>query len=368
MTEASFRTEPCTSYTRTSDADTKHYDIPLVMWFRNNGQPPNYPATFTPDTGYKPSFRNTDDGSDYIVDRTIPFWPEEGNLANGFGIRQPVLNAFSKNFNVEISGGIGHWLPVPLVRSISFYWRDVNGEPGAWKVRHLALVLRNWRTDEQKTWGSNLNSEDTTTGIKKIDSNFVYITSWGPDWYVYGVIFNIARAGEYGGSAPEAKLADFRLGYEYPDLDSSKHRMAIGKAMGWQNFRTAMSKGEMQFEPITPLEPIAEWDWRGERLDTDLSNMCFHPGVAWTYYESTSYLAQTDRNGTNVKNAIDAAWAENNTLWYKHDDSPAVSIPSSKGPIHYNSNCFYTHDRTKVGGSASSGGILRCYDRNPDAV
>ena len=166
MTEASFRTEPCTSYTKTSDADNKHYNIPLVMWFRNNGQPPKYPATFTPDLGHNTSFRNTDNGSEYIFNRTDPFWPEEGNLGNGFGVRQPVLNSFSKNFNVEISGGIGPWLPTSLVRSVSFYWQDVNGQPGAWMVRHLALVLRNWRTDEQKTWGSYYDNSDSSTRVK----------------------------------------------------------------------------------------------------------------------------------------------------------------------------------------------------------
>ena len=54
MTEASFRTEPCTSYTKTSDADNKHYNIPLVMWFRNRmGSHPSTLLAFTPDLGHR---------------------------------------------------------------------------------------------------------------------------------------------------------------------------------------------------------------------------------------------------------------------------------------------------------------------------
>ena len=62
-----------------------------------------------------------------------------------------------------------------MVRSISYYWEDVNGEDGAWAVKHIALILRNWRTDEKKTWAADYNNSDTSTGIKKIDSNFAYI-------------------------------------------------------------------------------------------------------------------------------------------------------------------------------------------------
>ena len=369
MTEASFRTEPCTSYTKTSDADNKHYNIPLVMWFRSNVQAANYPASFTPDLGNRPFFRNTDDGSEYIFNRTNPFWPEEGNLGNGFGVRQPVLDSFSKEFNVEISGGIGHWLPASLARSISFYWQDVNGEDGAWMVRHLALVLRNWRTDEQKTWGSQLNNGDTTTGVKKIDSNFAYIKDpyLDSDWYVYGVIFNIFRNGAYGGSTPEANLADFRLGYEYKDLDPSQHRMVIGKEMSWQDFRTAMSKGEMQFEPpAPPPDPIAEWYWEGDKVDFDEVKMCDKPGRA-IYWSTSNYLPHTDKNGVDISNVVSDAF-NTKGLWYKHDDSPAISIPSSNPPSHNWGYCNYyqnTLNYTRLG-PASSGGILRCYDYDPD--
>jgi len=43
------------------------------------------------------------------------------------------------------------------------------------------------------------------------------------------------------------------LGYEYPDLDSSKHRMVIGKEMSWTNLQNALMKGEMKFEPLPNL-------------------------------------------------------------------------------------------------------------------
>jgi len=253
MTEASFRTEPCTSYTKKDDADRNHYNIPLVPWFRSNGQPSQYPDTFTPDIGYTTSFRSADYGPDYIFNKTDPFWPEEGNFNKGFGVRQRQINSFSKIFNYEISGGTGHWLPATMVRSISYYWEDVNGEDGAWAVQHIALILRNWRTDQKKTWGAYYTNSDTSTGVKKIDHNFSYVRKLGPDWFVYGVIFNIARAGVYAGSTPEARLADFRLGYEYPDLDSSKHRMVIGKEMSWTNLQNALMKGEMKFEPLPNL-------------------------------------------------------------------------------------------------------------------
>ena len=153
----------------------------------------------------------------------------------------------------------------------------------------------------------------------------------------------------YTGSWDKIQDSDLVLAW-----DGTNNRKVTGA-----NFKTL-------FVPPPP-DPIAEWDWKGTKPDFDDVKMCDKPGIA-IYWSLTNYLAHTDKNGVDISNVVSDAF-DTKGLWYKHNDSPAISIPSSNPPSHNWSYCHYyqnTLNYTSLG-PTSSGGVLRCYDYDPDA-
>ena len=51
-------------------------------------------------------------------------------------------------------------MPCPIFRSVSWYWSKETNVESAWYVKHIALVLKNWKTDEEKTWADTLNNTE----------------------------------------------------------------------------------------------------------------------------------------------------------------------------------------------------------------
>ena len=136
---------------------------------------------------------------------------------------------------------------------------------------------------------------------------------------------------------------------------------------GTNNRKVTGANFKALFTP--PLPPgIAEWYWGGLKTDFDEVKMCDKPGRA-IYWSTSNYLAHTDKNGVDISNVVSDAF-DTKGLWYKHNDSPAISIPSSNSPSHNWGYCNYYQNTLNYQslGPASSGGILRCYDYDPDAV
>lgn len=258
MTDASFKTVPCSSYAHSTDKS--HYDIPLTPWFRFNGQPHDYPDSFYPDLGPNYHFRNDADGERLTYAKTDPFWPQAGKLDNGFGVHINYNDYNPKQFNYRLYGGKGHWMPCPIFKSISFFWKRTNNEETPWYVRHVGLILKNWRTNEEKVWAGNFDNYEFKTGLYKITGDVNLVRDMGPDWFVYGIIFNMAKNGNSSAYyKPSSFLADCRLGYQCSGLDSSKHNLALGKVMGWNALKAAMQDGQMMFEPVsTPVECVPD--------------------------------------------------------------------------------------------------------------
>lgn len=249
MTEASFRLVKATDFV--SSADSSHYNLPLIPWFRSNGQPSSYPTAFTPDIGEQHSFSvvNFDPNHNYIYNKTDSFWPLPGAVDKGFSV-QSLNNTAKRQFNYRVDGGKGFWMPCPIFKSASFFWDKVQG--GApWYVRHFGLVLKNWRTDEEKTWASTLNNNNGNSGLVKITSGVDSLRAMGPDWYIYGVVFNLERPDSGStNQQPKARMVDFRLGWQIPGLTGT-NRMALTKEMTWNNLTNALRNGQMKFEPAS---------------------------------------------------------------------------------------------------------------------
>ena len=135
---------------------------------------------------------------------------------------------------------------------------------------------------------------------------------------------------------------------------------------GTNNRRVTGASFKSLFIVLPP--PIAEWNWRGLSSNFDDTKMCDKSGTSFTWTSnSVTYFADTDRNGNNIINTVTDAYNEKGTLWYKHNDSPAFSVPSGRPPQYGPAYCHYVHNGVGINGPSASGGVLRCYDYNPDA-
>jgi hypothetical protein len=76
------------------------------------------------------------------------------------------------------------------------------------------------------------------------------VRSLGPDWFIYGVIFNLVSPGGNIPQVAESRFVDFRLGYDC-DRPDGTNRLILSKQLSWNNLQNALSAGQMKYEPST---------------------------------------------------------------------------------------------------------------------
>ncbi len=253
MSNKSFKTYPANSYASSVNA---HYGVPLISWFRNSGQPSEYPAAFRADIGDNHHFDvNVDPNSyNYVRNKTDPFWPQEGDFDKGFSLHTPNSRDHIQ-FNYKISGGVGPWMPCPIFRSIGWYLSKETNVPSAWYPKHIALVLKNWKTDEEKTWAAGLTNRDGSSRVilVNVPSSVNHVRALGPDWFVYGVIFNLVSPATSSSYVADSRIVDFRLGYECNGLTGT-NKLILPKHQSWNNLTTALRSGQMKYEPANAAQ------------------------------------------------------------------------------------------------------------------
>ena len=247
MTNANFQAVKANAW---ASNQNDHYNtVPLVPWFRATGHPSEYPNAFRADIGDNHLFDVNTDGSNFIRNKTNPFWPEEGDFDRGFSLHtSPVTDYFQ--FNYKISGGQGPWMPCPIFRSVSWYWSKETNVESAWYVKHIALVLKNCKTDEEKIWAAGLNNTNTSSRVMLVnaENSVNHVRSMGPDWFIYGVIFNLISPTSSIPQVADSRLVDFRLGYNCGQLTGT-NRLILPKQTSWNNFANGMKAGQMKYEP-----------------------------------------------------------------------------------------------------------------------
>jgi len=114
--------------------------------------------------------------------------------------------------------------------------------------------------------------------------------------------------------------------------------------------------------------PIAEWTWRGYQSGSETYQLCdVRSGTAATWTANgVTYLARTDKNGVDVRDAVINAYQNSGSLWYKHDNSPSVVVTTQ--PLYDNTFCYIVHNAQNLSAETSATGVLRCYDYDPDAA
>ena len=237
-----------------ANTDSNHYNVPVSnRWFRQTGNNYSTPGTFTPTIGSSAEFRKENMSSSQLVEAmqygvTDPFWTDRDGRNNERGFTVYRRNTTIRlSFNIEINGGAGMWMPCSLLYSISFRWRNSWSTDANWAPRYVGLRVKNALTGQEKTWGSGNYIAPVYENIDKIyriynKNEFYELRDLGPEWFIYGLIFNMRtdKTDLYVNSM--GKLTDCRLGYQVPGTDS-KQRMVCPREMNWRDFSDLYKEG-----------------------------------------------------------------------------------------------------------------------------
>lgn len=254
MSNAALKTVGTNRY---ASSDNAHYNIPRLPWFKSAGIGEIIP-TFTPDihiSNYEfvTNDQATNSGHTYITNQQDPFWPGDA-LGGGFTVSKPSSNSLVF-FNYKISGGNGIWMPCPIFRSISYYWNNRTSFESNFIPHMIGLVLKNWRTDEEKTIDLGFYRYRNTAAEGELfrDHNdgggsISRVRSQGRDWFIYGVILNFRSNQSSSNQAPESTLTDFRLGYYHNPGEFGTYRMCLTKEQSWSELKEMMSSGIRRYQ------------------------------------------------------------------------------------------------------------------------
>ena len=255
MADVQIITQPANKHAGANDQ--AHYQLPVYEWF---GESANYsfPESFYPDLGDHSTeewlnsvVRLLENPDDYVTKRD-PLWqtPDQPNADNtGFDIKKPPTIE-ERRINIRIDGGVGHWMPAPIFRSLSFYWENPVNANANWRVYTPGLVLRHWETNEEKIWTAGWQEDKWGLGgrLKRLtnESKAYPVNNLGPDWYIYGAIFNCKSNSTSGVQGPTSYFRDFRLGW-YNHLPSGSYRLIIPDKMSWDDFRQEKAANNKSF-------------------------------------------------------------------------------------------------------------------------
>ena len=250
MSNAALKTVGTNRY---ASSDNAHYNIPRLPWFKSTGIGEIIP-TFKPDLHNTYHFITKNESANAnITNQQDPFWPDEG-LGGGFTVTKPSSNS-EVLFNYKISGGNGIWMPCPIFRSFSYYWNNKTNANSNFVPHMIGLVLKNWRTDEEKTWDSgyyrNKNPEiggELFRDYHNDHGRISLVRNLGPDWFVYGLIINFKSQATSANQAPVSTFSDFRLGYYHKPGEFGNYRMCLTKEQSWSELKEMMSSGIRRYQ------------------------------------------------------------------------------------------------------------------------
>ena len=253
MANASVRAVPNSSFAYSWDT---HRDIPTVSWFMNSGYTEKYMPSFTPDLGTNYEFTRGlySTSTSYVFNQQDPFWPDANGNKGGFGVKKTNTRT-EYQFNYAIYGGVGVWMPCPIFKSTSWYWNNNQVSEANFVPKLFGLILKNWKTDEEKTWGYDgyrtyyPEAEDKlyySANNQKIQS----VRDLGPDWFVYGAIFNFRSNETSVNQTIQGSIKDYKLGYSpvHSGGPAGNNKMLLTKEQSWASLKSMLSSGVYEFQ------------------------------------------------------------------------------------------------------------------------
>ena len=369
--------EPANKHAASNDA--AHYSLPVYEWFGSDAEY-SFPGMFVPDLGDDLGYVwNKQNVNDNFVTRANQLWstPNQSDASlNGFYISSPVT-ASQLKMNIRVDGGIGHWMPAPIFRTLSYYWKNYTAKNANWYVKTPGLVLRNWRTNEEKIWtaGWSQSAFVSTSGqlIRLTGENKAQqVNALGPDWFIYGAMFHVVSNSTSSAQSVSAELKDYRLGWHNPVTGPGATKLIIPDKMSWDDFRAMKQRNEASFyerPQVTGKDIVLEWDYIGVVSPPAEADLC-EPGeegkcVRYTYSAGEQFKIQYfDKYGVDIKPVL-----QNNDLWFKFDGIDKTFYRPKAYPYGAAGSCSYvlTTGNDLSDGKLTAGGVLRAYLQNPDA-
>nr|BDD46690.1 hypothetical protein 1 [Paracoccaceae bacterium]BDD46764.1 hypothetical protein 17 [Paracoccaceae bacterium] len=289
-------------------------------WFGAHGtERYTFPTTFRPDFGegnawdqdWVQNLSASDISNNYVTRQLAPWKIPKTRTdeQHGFYVQSP-STADALNINVRIDGGIGHWMPAAIYRNIGWYWKNETAVNSNWRVWSPGLVLRNWRTNEEKiysigwTEAAYVNTQGqvkVVTGQHKSDP----VNALGPDWFIYGVIFSVRSKSTQSPQAPKARLVDLVLSWHNPMGIAGSYKLIIPKKMSWDDFRAMKQRGEYAAESGGPAASVKQYTTSVSVNDSTfcpLLNDYNSSSNRWT--GNCAFVAMTTLDGINLVNYV----------------------------------------------------------------
>ena len=252
MANASVRAVPNSSFAYSWDT---HRDIPTVSWFMNSGYNESYLPTFTPDIGTTNVWVRGEysTGTSYVSNKQDPFWPDDNGNKGGFSMYKTNTRT-GYEFNYAIYGGVGVWMPCPIFKSVSWYWNNAQNSEANFVPKRHGLILKNWKTDEEKKWGY----DGYRTYYPEAEDKLYYssnnaknqsVRDLGPDWFIYGALFNFKSNETSVNQTIQSSIKDFKLGYANT-AGAGTFRMLLTKEQSWSDLKAMLNSGIVSYPQI----------------------------------------------------------------------------------------------------------------------
>jgi len=155
-------------------------------------------------------------------------------------------------FNLRIYGSPGHWIPAPMLKGFCFQELYATSFNSNWRVRRLALSFRNYKTNSTRTYSPGWNFDKQAQNKYEFrnmsgQNHWDIIRSWGPDWVLYGAIFNYRSNGTSAVQRPKHHLFGVRVAWQTNGLTGSTRWMPFKKD-SWSTFRDRLNNGTPEFQ------------------------------------------------------------------------------------------------------------------------
>ena len=223
---------------------------PLVPSFTNRDEDYTYKSSFYPDYGATSNyFSNNVNGSisQYVV-KSGGVW--NSNQNDGFIIEKNTDQLVE--FNLRFYGSPGHFIPAPMLKGFSFQELYATAFNSNWRTRRLALEFRNWRTGSTRTYAPDWNIGAQAQNKYEFrnlsnQSHWSVIRSWGPEWVLYGAIFNIRSNSTDSVQRPKMHLYSARVAWQTTGITGTT-KWVPTRYEGWTSFSDKMKAGTPEFQ------------------------------------------------------------------------------------------------------------------------
>jgi hypothetical protein len=256
MANATYTTIPSSNWHKTGDLENDHKPMASYKWLGNAGvQVIN--STLTPTHGNLNSdrpFEAKNTGYYNLWDTPQDMYaPQEAK-----GIRFIKNNTTAEmafNLSVYSTGDNGMVIPAGLIRSVGVEgYRSTNANSNfrIWNIGLEFKYLLNDSTSNRLYTPGWTSGSDPSVGYDfkcfNGESHFNTIRSWGSDWGLYRVIFNLRSKGTSGAQTPRYRVYHVKVGHDAGLSSPQNYKIVKPANQAWSNYTTDVRMGMRKYK------------------------------------------------------------------------------------------------------------------------